>query len=157
MHIGETAYLNDVKQINLNTLTPEIVQTLKAGDTLLLSGNLLTGRDAAHKRLVDLIERCEELPVDLTNRVIYYVGPVDPVGDEVVGSAGPATATCMDKFTRTMLEKTGLIGMIGKAERGALAIDAIRNNKAVSMIAMPRVRPYISKARKCGQPTSPNV
>ena len=89
---------------------------------------MLTGRDAAHKRMVDMFARGEELPVDLKGRFIYYVGPVDPVRDEVVGPAGPTTATRMDKFTRTVLEKTGLLGMIGKSERGDIAIDAIRDN-----------------------------
>ncbi len=137
---------DDVRRVNLDTLTPAEVQTWKSGDTLLLSGKLLTGRDAAHKKLVDLIERGEPLPVDFTNRVIYYVGPVDPVRDEVVGPAGPTTATRMDKFTRTMLEQTGLIGMVGKAERGAIAIDAIRDNKAVYMIAVGGAAYLVAKA-----------
>ena len=107
---------------------------------------MLTGRDAAHKKIVDLIEAGEDLPVDFTNRLIYYVGPVDPVGDEVVGPAGPTTATRMDKFTRTMLEKTGLAGMIGKAERGPVAIEAIRDNKAVSMIAVGGAAYLVAKA-----------
>jgi fumarate hydratase class I len=136
----------DVKRVNLDTLTPEEVGTWKTGDTLLLSGKLLTGRDAAHKKLVDLIERGEPLPVDFTNRVIYYVGPVDPVGDEVIGPAGPTTATRMDKFTRTMLEKTGLIGMVGKAERGAVAIDAIRDARAAYMIAVGGAAYLVAKA-----------
>ena len=105
------------------------------GDTLLLSGKLLTGRDAAHKRMVDMINNGEELPVDMKGRFIYYVGPVDPVREEVVGPAGPTTATRMDKFTRTMLEKTGLLGMVGKAERGDEAIEAIKDNKAVYLMA----------------------
>ena len=127
---------DDVKRVNLDTLTPEETRSWQSGDTLLLSGKMLTGRDAAHKKLVDMIDNGEELPVDFTNRVIYYVGPVDPVREEVVGPAGPTTATRMDKFTRIMLERTGLLGMIGKAERGKTAIDAIRDNKAVSMIAV---------------------
>jgi len=127
---------DDVRRVNLDTLTPGEVQSWSTGETLLLSGKLLTGRDAAHKKLVDLIDRGEELPVDFTNRVIYYVGPVDPVRDEVIGPAGPTTATRMDKFTRTMLEMTGLLGMVGKAERGQTAIDAIRDHKAVYMIAV---------------------
>jgi fumarate hydratase class I len=134
------------KRVNLDTVTPEEVQTWKAGDTLLLNGKLLTGRDAAHKRMVDMIARGEKLPVDFTNRFIYYVGPVDPVGDEVVGPAGPTTATRMDKFTRTMLEKTGLIGMVGKAERGDTAIDAIRDNKAVYLMAVGGAAYLVSKA-----------
>ena len=126
----------NVKRVNLDTVTPEEVQTWQPGDTLLLNGKLLTGRDAAHKRMVDMIGRGEELPVDLKGRFIYYVGPVDPVGDEVVGPAGPTTATRMDKFTRTMLEATGLLGMVGKAERGPSAIEAIRDNKAVYLMAV---------------------
>jgi len=136
----------DVKRVNLDTLTPAEVATWKSGDTLLLSGRLLTGRDAAHKKLVDLIEKGEPLPVDFTNRVIYYVGPVDPVRDEVIGPAGPTTATRMDKFTRAMLEKTGLIGMVGKAERGAVAIDAIRDTKAAYMIAVGGAAYLVAKA-----------
>ena len=134
------------KRVNLDAITPEEVQTWKAGDTLLLNGKLLTGRDAAHKRLVDMIAKGEPMPVDFTNRFIYYVGPVDPVGDEVVGPAGPTTATRMDKFTRTMLEKTGLIGMVGKAERGDAAIDAIRDNKAVYLMAVGGAAYLVSKA-----------
>lgn len=135
-----------VRRVNLDTLTPEEVQTWSTGETLLLSGKLLTGRDAAHKKLVDLIDKGEELPVDFKNRVIYYVGPVDPVGDEVIGPAGPTTATRMDKFTRTMLEKTGLLGMVGKAERGQTAIDAIRDHKAVYMIAVGGAAYLVAKA-----------
>ncbi|MFW6094261.1 MAG: fumarate hydratase [Pseudomonadota bacterium] len=137
---------DDVRRVSLDALTPEEVRTWQAGDTLLLSGKLLTGRDAAHKKLVDLVERGEPLPVDFTNRVIYYVGPVDPVGDEVVGPAGPTTATRMDKFTRTMLEKTGLIGMVGKAERGPEAVEAIRDNEAVYMIAVGGAAYLVAKA-----------
>ncbi|MBT6628609.1 MAG: fumarate hydratase, partial [Gemmatimonadetes bacterium] len=120
---------DDVRRVDLDTLTPEDVQTWKSGETLLLSGKLLTGRDAAHKKLIELLERGEQMPVDFRNRVIYYVGPVDPVGDEVIGPAGPTTATRMDKFTRQLLEETGLLGMVGKAERGPAAIEAIRDNK----------------------------
>ena len=127
-------------------MTPADVADWQAGETLLLSGKLLTGRDAAHKKLTDLIERGEPLPVDFTNRIIYYVGPVDPVGDEVIGPAGPTTATRMDKFTRTMLEQTGLIGMVGKAERGAAAIEAIRDNKAAYMIAVGGAAYLVAKA-----------
>lgn len=134
------------KRVNLDTITPEEVQTWKSGDTLLLSGKLLTGRDAAHKRMVDMLAKGEKLPVDFTNRFIYYVGPVDPVGDEVVGPAGPTTATRMDKFTRTMLEQTGLIGMVGKAERGQTAIDAIRDSKAVYLMAVGGAAYLVSKA-----------
>lgn len=127
---------DDVKRVNLDTVTPEEVKTWQPGDTLLLNGKLLTGRDAAHKRMVDMIAKGEPLPVDLKGRFIYYVGPVDPIGDEVVGPAGPTTATRMDKFTRTMLEETGLLGMVGKAERGQAAIDAIRDNEAVYLMAV---------------------
>ena len=137
---------DEVRRVNLDTLTPEQTRTWKAGDTLLLSGKMLTGRDAAHKRIIDLLERGEPLPVDFTNRVIYYVGPVDPVRDEVVGPAGPTTATRMDKFTRAMLEQTGLIGMIGKAERGPTGVDAIRDNQAVYMIAVGGAAYLVAKA-----------
>ena len=137
---------DDVRRVNLDTLTREEVGTWKAGETLLLSGKLLTGRDAAHKKLIELIERGEPLPVDFTNRLIYYVGPVDPVGDEVIGPAGPTTATRMDKFTRTLLEETGLIGMVGKAERGGAAIDAIRDAGAAYMIAVGGAAYLVAKA-----------
>ncbi|MCE2917135.1 MAG: fumarate hydratase, partial [Rubrivivax sp.] len=113
------------QRVNLDTLTPAEVAAWKPGQTLLLNGRMLTGRDAAHKRIQDMLARGEALPVDFTNRVIYYVGPVDPVRDEVVGPAGPTTATRMDKFTEMMLAQTGLIGMIGKAERGPTGIEAI--------------------------------
>lgn len=136
----------NVRRVNLDEVTPDTIQEWKPGETLLLSGKMLTGRDAAHKRLVDMISKGESLPVDFTNRFIYYVGPVDPVGEEVVGPAGPTTATRMDKFTRTVLEKTGLIGMIGKAERGPLAIEAIRDNKAVYLMAVGGAAYLVSKA-----------
>jgi len=137
---------DDVRRVDLDTLTPEDVQTWKSGETLLLSGKLLTGRDAAHKKLIELLERGEQMPVDFRNRVIYYVGPVDPVGDEVIGPAGPTTATRMDKFTRQLLEETGLLGMVGKAERGPAAIEAIRDNKAVYMIAVGGAAYLVAKA-----------
>jgi fumarate hydratase class I len=136
----------DVRRVNLDSLTPEEVQTWSAGDTVLLSGKLLTGRDAAHKKLVDLIDRGERLPVDFNNRVIYYVGPVDPVRDEVIGPAGPTTATRMDKFTRQLLAQTGLLGMVGKAERGPEAIEAIRDHKSVYMIAVGGAAYLVAKA-----------
>jgi fumarate hydratase class I len=136
----------NTRQVNLDTVTPEDVQEWQPGDTLLLSGKLLTGRDAAHKRMVDMINNGEELPVDMKGRFIYYVGPVDPIGDEVVGPAGPTTATRMDKFTRTMLEKTGLLGMVGKAERGDAAIAAIKDNKAVYLMAVGGSAYLVSKA-----------
>jgi len=127
---------DNVKRVDLDSVTPEEVKTWQPGDTLLLNGKLLTGRDAAHKRMVDMIGKGEPLPVDMRGRFIYYVGPVDPVRDEVVGPAGPTTATRMDKFTRTMLEETGLLGMVGKAERGEAAIEAIRDNQAVYLMAV---------------------
>ena len=113
---------------------------------MLLSGKMLTGRDAAHKKMVDILASGESLPVSLENRFIYYVGPVDPIRDEVVGPAGPTTATRMDKFTRTLLEQTGLVGMIGKAERGPSAIDAIRDTKSVYLMAVGGAAYLVSKA-----------
>ncbi|MBF8222051.1 fumarate hydratase [Halomonas sp. 328] len=138
----------NVKRVNLDEVTPEEVQSWQPGDTLLLNGKLLTGRDAAHKRMVDMIGKGESLPVDLKGRFIYYVGPVDPVGDEVVGPAGPTTATRMDKFTRTMLEETGLLGMVGKAERGPAAIEAIRDNRAVYLMAVGGAAYLVAQAIK---------
>jgi len=140
--------LSQGRRVNLDELTREQTATWKPGEVLLLSGRLLTGRDAAHKRMVDMLARGEELPVDFTNRFIYYVGPVDPVRDEAVGPAGPTTATRMDKFTRTMLERTGLIGMIGKGERGPAAVDAIRDSRAVYLIAVGGAAYLVSKAIK---------
>ena len=139
------------RRVDLDTLTAADVADWKPGETLLLNGKLLTGRDAAHKRLTDMIAAGEALPVDFTNRFIYYVGPVDPVDGEVVGPAGPTTATRMDKFTRTMLEKTGLIGMVGKAERGPAAIEAIRDNKAVYLMAVGGSAYLVSKAIKASK------
>ncbi|GJL81782.1 MAG: fumarate hydratase class I [marine bacterium B5-7] len=135
-------------QVNLDTITAADTRQWKSGETLLLSGKLLTGRDAAHKRMAELFERGEPLPdgVDFTNKLIYYVGPVDPVGDEAVGPAGPTTATRMDKFTDTMLSHTGLLGMIGKAERGDDAIDKIRAHQAVYLIAVGGAAYLVSKA-----------
>lgn len=134
------------RRVDLNTVTPEDVQSWKPGETVLLNGKMLTGRDAAHKRMVEMLDKGEELPVDLKGRFIYYVGPVDPVGDEVVGPAGPTTATRMDKFTRQVIESTGLLGMIGKSERGPVAIDAIRDNKAVYLMAVGGAAYLVSKA-----------
>ncbi len=134
------------KRVNLDTVTREEVASWQPGDVLLLNGKLLTGRDAAHKRLIDMLNKGEKLPVDFTNRFIYYVGPVDPVRDEVVGPAGPTTATRMDKFTRQMLEQTGLLGMVGKAERGPAAIEAIRDNQAVYLMAVGGAAYLVSKA-----------
>ena len=136
------------RRVNLDTITPAEVATWQLGETLLLSGTMLTGRDAAHKRLADMIARGESLPVDFTNKFIYYVGPVDPVRDEVVGPAGPTTATRMDKFTETMLAETGLIGMIGKSERGQEAIDAIKKHQAVYLMAVGGAAYLVSKAIK---------
>ncbi|WP_227107433.1 fumarate hydratase [Chromobacterium rhizoryzae] len=139
------------KRVNLDAITPEEVQSWQPGDVLLLNGKILTGRDAAHKRMVDMLNKGEKLPVDFTNRFIYYVGPVDPVRDEVVGPAGPTTATRMDKFTRQMLEQTGLLGMIGKAERGPTAIEAIKDNKAVYLMAVGGSAYLVSKAIKASK------
>jgi fumarate hydratase class I len=133
-------------RVNLDTLTRQEVASWKPGQRLLLSGKLLTGRDAAHKRIQDLIEQKKPLPVDFTNRVIYYVGPVDPVRDEVVGPAGPTTATRMDKFTDVMLARTGLAAMIGKGERGPAAVEAIRRHKAASLIAVGGAAYLVAKA-----------
>ena len=141
----------DSRRINLDTVTRAEIATWKPGETLLLSGKLLTGRDAAHKRIAEMLARGETLPVDFTGRFIYYAGPVDPVRDEVVGPAGPTTATRMDKFTGTMLEKTGLIGMVGKAERGPEAIDAIKRNKAVYLMAVGGAAYLVSKAIKAAR------
>jgi fumarate hydratase class I len=135
-----------VRRVNLDTLTPADVLDWKTGETVLLSGKMLTGRDAAHKRMVEMLNRGEELPVDLRGRFIYYVGPVDPVRDEVVGPAGPTTSTRMDKFTEPMLAKAGLLGMIGKAERGQIAIDAIQKHKAVYLMAVGGAAYLVSKA-----------
>jgi|TARA_R110000822_G_scaffold187752_27_gene326938 fumarate hydratase class I len=137
---------DSVRRVNLDTVTSDDIKDWKPGETVLLSGKILTGRDAAHKRMIDMLAKGEELPVDMTGRFIYYVGPVDPVRDEVVGPAGPTTATRMDKFTRTMLEQTGLIGMIGKAERGPVAIEAIRDNEAVYLMAVGGAAYLVSKA-----------
>jgi len=134
------------KRVNLDKLTRAEVAAWKPGDTLLLSGKMLTGRDAAHKRIQDMLDRGEKLPVDFTNRVIYYVGPVDPVRDEIVGPAGPTTATRMDKFTGMMLARTGLLAMIGKGERGPAAIEAIRKHKAASLIAVGGAAYLVAKA-----------
>lgn len=133
-------------RVDLNTLTPEQVAAWKPGQTLLLNGKMLTGRDAAHKRIADMLARGEALPVDFRNRVIYYVGPVDAVRDEAVGPAGPTTATRMDKFTRMMLEQTGLIAMVGKAERGAEAIAAIRDNRSAYLMAVGGAAYLVSRA-----------
>jgi fumarate hydratase class I len=139
---------HNARRVNLDMLTHEETKSWKPGEVLLLNGKLLTGRDAAHKRMTDMLTRGEKLPVDFTNKLIYYVGPVDAVRDEAVGPAGPTTATRMDKFTRQMLEQTGLLGMVGKAERGVAAIDAIRDNQAVYLIAIGGAAYLVSKAIK---------
>lgn len=134
------------RRVNLDTVTREEVATWKPGEVVLLNGKLLTGRDAAHKRMTDMLNRGEKLPVDFKNRFIYYVGPVDPVREEVVGPAGPTTATRMDKFTRQMLAETGLLGMVGKSERGPAAIDAIREFGAVYLMAVGGAAYLVAKA-----------
>ncbi|MCF8149219.1 MAG: fumarate hydratase [Burkholderiaceae bacterium] len=133
-------------RVDLNSLSKDQVAAWKPGQKLLLNGKMLTGRDAAHKRIADMLAKGEKLPVDFTNRVIYYVGPVDPVGDEVMGPAGPTTATRMDKFTRMMLEQTGLISMIGKAERGPTAIEAIKDNQSAYLMAVGGAAYLVAKA-----------
>src|SRR6202044_767077 len=132
--------------VNLDSVTREEVASWKPGEVLLLNGKLLTGRDAAHKRMVEMLNKGEPLPVDFKGRFIYYVGPVDPVRDEVVGPAGPTTATRMDKFTEQVLAQTGLLGMVGKAERGPAAVEAIRDNHAVYLMAVGGAAYLVSKA-----------
>ncbi|ELA09682.1 fumarate hydratase [Moraxella macacae 0408225] len=141
---------DDVIRVNVNELTKEKLSQFKIGDTLLLSGKILTGRDAAHKRMVDMLAKGEQLPVDLKNRFIYYVGPVDAVGDEVVGPAGPTTATRMDKFTDTILDQ-GLIGMIGKSERSAATCEVIAKHGAIYLIAVGGAAYLVSKAIKASK------
>jgi fumarate hydratase class I len=138
------------RRVNLDTVTREDIAAWQPGETLLLSGKMLTGRDAAHKRMIELYDSGKGLPegVDLNGKFIYYVGPVDPVRDEVVGPAGPTTATRMDKFTDKLLEKSGLLGMIGKSERGPVAIDAIRKHRAVYLMAVGGAAYLVSKAIK---------
>ena len=137
---------NAARRVDLDTVTAEDVRHWTPGETILLSGTMYTGRDAAHKRMTQMLQSGESLPVDLTGKFIYYVGPVDPVGDEVVGPAGPTTATRMDKFTDYILEQTGLIGMIGKAERGPIAIEAIKRRGAVYLMAVGGAAYLVSKA-----------
>ena len=139
---------NKSRRVDLDQLTKAEVAAWKPGETLLLSGKMLTGRDAAHKRIQDMLAKGEKLPVDFTNRVIYYVGPVDPVRDEVVGPAGPTTATRMDKFTEMMLSQTGLIGMIGKAERGPTGIEAIKKHQSAYLMAVGGAAYLVAKAIK---------
>ena len=140
------ANLETSKRVNLDTLTKEEVASWKPGQTLLLNGKMLTGRDAAHKRIADMLAKGEKLPVDFTNRAIYYVGPVDPIRDEVVGPAGPTTATRMDKFTETMLAQTGLITMIGKSERGPTAIESIKKHGSAYLMAVGGAAYLVAKA-----------
>jgi len=138
----------NARRVDLNTVTAADVLTWQPGEVILLNGKLLTGRDAAHKRLTDMLNKGEALPVDFNGRFIYYVGPVDPVREEVVGPAGPTTATRMDKFTRQMLAETGLLGMVGKAERGPVAIEAIKEFKAVYLMAVGGAAYLVAKAIK---------
>lgn len=142
------------RKIDLDALDDETLASLEPGQTLLLSGTLYTGRDAAHKRMVEMLDRGEELPVDLKGRAIYYVGPVDAVGDEVIGSAGPTTSTRMDKFTDRILSDTGLKVMIGKAERGPVALEAIAKHKAAYLIAVGGAAYLVSKAIKEAEPVA---
>ncbi len=134
------------KRVQLDSLTPEEVATWKVGQTLLLNGKIYTGRDAAHKRIQEMLAKGEKLPVDFTNKVIYYVGPVDPIAGEAVGPAGPTTSTRMDKFTEMMLSQTGLIGMIGKAERGPVAIEAIKKHRSAYLMAVGGAAYLVAKA-----------
>ena len=139
------------KRVNLDAITKEEIASWQPGDVLLLNGRLLTGRDAAHKRMVEMLNRGEPLPVDLRGKFIYYVGPVDPVRDEVVGPAGPTTATRMDKFTEQVLEATGLFGMVGKAERGPVAIEAIKKHQSAYLMAVGGAAYLVSKAIKAAR------
>ncbi|MDK2126426.1 fumarate hydratase [Parachitinimonas caeni] len=138
----------EATRVDLNNVTREQVASWKPGQTLLLNGKLLTGRDAAHKRMVDMLNKGEPLPVDFNGRFIYYVGPVDPVRDEVVGPAGPTTATRMDKFTEQVLAQTGLLGMVGKAERGPAGLEAIKKHQSVYLMAVGGAAYLVSKAIK---------
>jgi fumarate hydratase class I len=142
---------NKSRSVDLDTLTRDEVASWKPGDTLLLNGRMLTGRDAAHQRIQDMLARGEPLPVDFANRVIYYVGPVDPVRDEVVGPAGPTTATRMDKYTEMMLAQTGLIAMVGKAERGPVAIAAIQKHRSAYLMAVGGAAYLVAKAIKAAR------
>ncbi|SFR88300.1 fumarase, class I, homodimeric [Dyella sp. OK004] len=139
------------RRVNLDKVTKEEVASWKPGEVLLLNGKLLTGRDAAHKRMVEMLNKGEPLPVDFKGRFIYYVGPVDPVRDEVVGPAGPTTATRMDKFTEQVLAQTGLLGMVGKAERGPAAIEAIKKHQSVYLMAVGGAAYLVSKAIKASR------
>lgn len=140
----------NTRRVNLDNITREEIQTWKTGETVLLSGKILTGRDAAHKRIQTMLQKGEKLPdgVDLKDKFIYYVGPVDAVGDEVVGPAGPTTSTRMDKFTDMMLEEVGVMGMIGKAERGPATVESIKKHKAVYLMAVGGAAYLVAKAIK---------
>ena len=140
------------RRIDLDNLNDEVIQSLTPGETLLLNGTLYTGRDAAHKRMVDILDKGDDLPVDLRDRAIYYVGPVDAVGDEVIGPAGPTTATRMDRFTDRVLGATGLRLMVGKAERGPTAIEAIKKHGAAYLIAVGGAAYLVSKAIREAEP-----
>ena len=139
------------RRVDLNTLTKAEIATWQPGDTLLLNGKMFTGRDAAHKRIADMLAKGEKLPVDFTNRIIYYVGPVDPVRDEVVGPSGPTTATRMDGFTKMMLAQTGLVAMIGKSERGPVGIEAIKKHQSAYLMAVGGAAYLVSKAIKAAR------
>ncbi len=139
------------RRVDLDTVTRDEVNAWEPGEVILLNGRLLTGRDAAHKRIVDMLDRGAPLPVDFAGRFIYYVGPVDPVREEAVGPAGPTTATRMDKFTDQVLRETGLLGMVGKAERGDAAIDAIRRHRSVYLMAVGGAAYLVSKAIKAAR------
>jgi len=141
----------NARRVNLDTVTKEEVASFRPGEVLLLNGKLLTGRDAAHKRMVEMLDKGEKLPVDFKGRFIYYVGPVDPVREEVVGPAGPTTATRMDKFTEQVLAQTGLLGMVGKAERGPAAIEAIKKHRSVYLMAVGGAAYLVSKAIKASK------
>jgi fumarate hydratase class I len=136
------------KRVNVDNLTKTDIATWQAGETLLLTGKILTGRDAAHKRIAGMLAKGEKLPVDFTNKFIYYVGPVDAVRDEVVGPAGPTTATRMDDYSEMMLSQTGLLGSIGKAERGDEALAVIKKHKSVYLMAVGGAAYLVSKAIK---------
>lgn len=138
----------NTRRVNVDEITKSDVQEWKSGETVLLSGKILTGRDAAHKRIQDMLARGEDFPVNFNNRFIYFVGPVDAVGDEAVGPAGPTTSTRMDKFTEMMLGQAGLTGMIGKAERGPMAIESIKKHKAVYLMAVGGAAYLVAKAIK---------
>lgn len=144
--IADQFDMPDALRVNLDNITTEDVAQWKIGQTLLLSGKVLTARDAAHKRLVDLLQRDKPLPVDLRGRVVYYVGPVDAVGDEAVGPAGPTTATRMDRFVEPLMAQAGLLAMIGKAERGPQAVEAIRRHKGAYLCATGGAAYLMSRA-----------